>query len=225
MALSICRWSWQRTTLARFGGMWMHPLYALHVDMKSHTAGGSMSLGKGSLYSTSNKQKLVTRSSTEEAEVVAAHDVMPQVIWTSHFLESQGFHVDESLLYQDNTSAILLEKNGRRSSTKRTRHMNIRYFFLKDQVDSKRVTIEHCPTAEMLADYFTKPLQGLQFKKLRDRIMNVAPSSRYHSSHSGHRSVLKISTPSSSDVSISSTSTRSYKEVLLGSVAAKPQKK
>jgi hypothetical protein len=130
---------------------WVDASYAVHVDMKSHT-GGSMSLGKGSLYCTSNKQKLVTRSSTE-AEVVGAHDVMPQLIWTSHFLDGQeGFHVDESILYQDNTSAILLEKNGRSSSTKRTRHMNIHYFFLKDQVDSKRVKIEHCPTAEMLAD-------------------------------------------------------------------------
>jgi hypothetical protein len=194
---------------------WVDASYAVHVDMKSHTGAGSMSVGKGSLYSTSNKQKLVTRSSTE-AEVVGAHDVMPQLIWTSHFLDSQGFHVDESILYQDVTSAILLEKNGRSSSTQ---HMNIRYFFLKDQVASKHVTIEHCPTAEMLADYFTKPLQGLQFKKLRDRIMNVAPSSRYHSTHLGHRSVLKITSPRSpteNDVSISSTSTRSYKEVLLG---------
>jgi hypothetical protein len=73
--------------------------YAVHVDMKSHT-GGTMSLGKGSLYSTSSKQKLVTRSSTE-AKVVGAHDVMPQLIWTAHFLDGQGFHVDESILYQD----------------------------------------------------------------------------------------------------------------------------
>jgi hypothetical protein len=65
----------------------------------------------------------------------------------------------------------------------------------------------------------------LQFKKLRDWVMNVAPSSRYHSSHPGHRSVLWISMPSSSDISISSTLTRSYKEALLGSVAAEPQKK
>jgi hypothetical protein len=197
---------------------WVDASYAVHVDMKSHT-GGTMSLGKGSLYSMSNKQKLVTRSSTE-AEVVGAHDVMPQLIWTSHFLDRQGFHIDETILYQDNTRAILmLEKNGRSSSTKRTRHMNIRYFFLKDQVDSKRVKIEHCPTAEMLANYFTKPLQGLQFRKLRNRIMNIAPSSTYHSNHSGHRSVLKInslSSPAENDISISSTSTRSYKEVLLG---------
>jgi hypothetical protein len=101
--------------------------------------------------------------------------------------------------------------------------MNIRYFFIKDQVDSKRVKIEHCPTADMMADFFTKPLQGTQFRKLRDRIMNIAPSSAYHSSNSGHRSVLKpkssddVKSPSSDDVSVSATSPRSYKDVLLGS--------
>jgi hypothetical protein len=147
-----------------------------------------------------------------------------KLIWTAHhFLDGQGIHVDESILYQDhNTSAILIEKNERSSCMKRTRHMNIRYFFLKDQVDSKRVKIEHCPTTtgDMLADYFTKPLQGPQFRKLRDRIMNIAPSSAYHSSNSGHRSVLEMkspSLPSFSDVSMSATSTKSYKEVLLGS--------
>ena len=150
-----------------------------------------MSLGKGSVYSTSMKQKLVTRSSTE-AEIVGVHDVMPQLIWTAHFLRGQGVIVDESILYQDNTSSILIEKNGRSSCTKRTRHMNIRYFFIKDEVDAKRVRIEHCRTDVMLADFFTKPLQGTPFKKLRDEIMNIDPSSAYHSSNSVHRSVLSM---------------------------------
>jgi hypothetical protein len=197
---------------------WVDASFAVHDDMKSHT-GGTMSMGKGSIYSTSTKQKLVTRSSTE-AEIVAVHDVMPQLIWTGHFLTEQGFNINESILYQDNTSSILIEKNGRSSSTKRTRHMNIRYFFIKDQVDSKRVKIEHCPTAEMIADFFTKPLQGAPFRKLRDHIMNVAPSSIYHSNNSGHRSVLKIKppTPNSDDVIVETTSPpRSYKEALMGS--------
>jgi hypothetical protein len=197
---------------------WIDASYAVHNDMKSHT-GGTMSMGKGSVYSTSTKQKLVTRSSTE-AEVVGVHDVMPQLLWTGHFLAGQGFNINESILYQDNTSSILIEKNGRSSSTKRTRHMNIRYFFIKDQVDSKHVKIEHCPTADMLADYFTKPLQGAPFRKLRDHIMNLDPSSVYHSSNSGHRSVLKTKSPAPNprDVSDPATSPRrSYKEVLLGS--------
>jgi hypothetical protein len=44
-------------------------------------------------------------------------------------------NIDESILYKDNTSSILFKKNGRISSTKWTRHMNIQYFFIKDHVD------------------------------------------------------------------------------------------
>jgi hypothetical protein len=68
---------------------------------------------------------------------------------------------------------MFLEKNGRASSSKRTRHMNLRYFFIKDQIDNKDLVIEHCPTGEMLVDFFTKPLQGQLFFKFRDAIMNI----------------------------------------------------
>jgi hypothetical protein len=135
--------------------------FAVHNDMKGHT-GGSLTLGKGSIYSTSSKQKLVARSSTE-SEVIGVHDVYPQMAWTAYFLKDQGVEVVDTILYQDNMSAMLLEKNGRMSSSKRTRHMNIRYFFIKDRVQNKEVIIEHCPTSDMIADYFTKPLQGKQF--------------------------------------------------------------
>jgi hypothetical protein len=114
--------------------------YAVHVDMKSHT-GGAMTLGKGSMYSTSVKQKLMTRSSTE-AEVVAVHDVMPQMLWTAYFLKGQGVHVPDSILYQDNMSAMLLEKNGRASASKQSRHMNIRYFFIADRAKNGELRIE-----------------------------------------------------------------------------------
>jgi hypothetical protein len=155
------------------------------MDMRSHT-GGAMTLGKGSVYSTSVKQKLVTRSSTE-AEVVAVHDVMPQMLWTAYFLRAQGINVPDSILFQDNMSAILLEKNGCTSASKQSQHMNIRYFFIADRVKAGDLQIEHCPTENMIGDFFTKPLQGVQFYKLHDDIMNVDPRSAYHSAH---RSVL-----------------------------------
>jgi hypothetical protein len=141
--------------------------------MKSHT-GGAMSLGAGVIYGTSKRQKLNTKSSTE-AEVVGTDDVMPQMLWTLYFLEAQGYKIDDNLLYQDNKSSILLETNGRGSSGKRTRHMNVRYFFIADRVKSKEIRIEYCPTGIMLADYFTKPLQGLLFRQLRDMIMGNVP--------------------------------------------------
>jgi hypothetical protein len=153
---------------------WVDASFAVHPDMKSHT-GGAMTLGKGVVYGTSTRQKLNTRSSTE-GELVGVNDVMPQVLWTRYFLESQGYGIQDSVVYQDNQSAILLEKNGRASSGKRTRHINIRYFFVQDRIASGEVSVQYCPTDEMVADYFSKPLQGAQFKKFRDQIMNSNPA-------------------------------------------------
>ena len=73
--------------------------------------------------------------------------------------------------YQDNRSAILLENNGRRSAGKRSRALNIRYFFVSDQVSKSRLMVEYCPTDEMTGDYMTKPLQGEKFFKFRAQIL------------------------------------------------------
>ena len=151
---------------------WVDASYGMHPDMKSHT-GGTMSMGKGSVYSSSIRQKLNTRSSTE-AELVGVNDMMAMILWTRHFLECQGYDVTDNILYQDNESAMLLEKNGQRSSTKRTRHIEVRYFFVSDNVKRGRLTIEHCPTGDMIADFFTKPLQGSTFRKLLKLIMNIS---------------------------------------------------
>jgi hypothetical protein len=150
---------------------WVDASFAVHPDMKGHT-GVTMSLGKGSAYARSTRQKLNTKSSTE-AELVGVDNLMPQILWTKYFLEAQGYEVRDSKIYQDNQSTMLLAKNGRGSSSKRTRHINIRYFFVTDRVKSNEVRIEYCPTGEMDADFLTKPLQGSAFRKFRNRIMNV----------------------------------------------------
>jgi hypothetical protein len=157
---------------------WIDASFAVHPDMKSHT-GGTMSMGKGSIYSTSTRQKLNTTSSTE-AELVGVSDLMPMILWTRYFLEAQGYGVGTSTIYQDNQSSILLEKNGRRSSGRRTRHINIRYFFVADRVRAKEVDIEYCHTDLMLADYLTKPLQGSKFLGFRNEILNIQTTLRDH---------------------------------------------
>ena len=121
---------------------------------------------------SSTKQKLNTRSSTE-TEIVGADDFMPAICWTRYFLEAQGYKVRDNILYQDNKSAILLEKNGKASSSKRTKHINIRYFFITDRVKEGDVSLIWCPTGDMIGDYMTKPLQGALFRKFRDQIMGV----------------------------------------------------
>ena len=66
--------------------------------------------------------------------MVGVDDMLPQILWTRYFLIAQGFKVDDNVLYQDNQSAMKMENNGRSSSGKRTRHINIRYFFITDRV-------------------------------------------------------------------------------------------
>jgi hypothetical protein len=105
---------------------WVDASHAVHPDMKSHT-GGTLSMGKSSTHSASKSQRLNTKSSTE-AEVVGVDDAIAQVLWTCCFLEAQGCKVEKNTVHQDNQSAMLLERNGRGSSSKRTRHINVRCF-------------------------------------------------------------------------------------------------
>jgi hypothetical protein len=144
--------------------------FAVHPDYKSHT-GAVLTLGKGAVQTISAKQKLNTRSSTE-AELVAVDDVVVQAMWTRNFLEAQGYEC-KTTIYQDNTSAILLEKNGKESSSKRTRHINIRYFYITDCIAKKYAQVEYCPTDDMIGDFPSKPLQGKKFRKHRKAMMNL----------------------------------------------------
>jgi hypothetical protein len=145
--------------------------FAVHPDFKSHT-GATMSMGKGVVTHLSRKQNLNTRSSTE-AEVVAADDVVGPMLWTRRFLEAQGYPVRDNVLFQDNKSAMLLESNGRKSAGKRSRHLNIRYFFVTDQKEKGHISIKFCPTDQMRGDYMTKPLHGKKFTQFRREIMNL----------------------------------------------------
>ena len=159
--------------------------YAVHPDMRSHS-GIFMTLGKGTAYAASSKPKLNTKSSTE-AELVAIDDSMAQVLWTRHFLAAQGKHIPTTTIHQDNKSTILLAQNRRTSSSKRTKHLNIRYFFVTDKIKKGEIKIAHYSTQDMIGDFFTKPLQGALFMRLRSKILNLPSSSRT----AVHRSVLE----------------------------------
>ena len=142
---------------------WVDASFAVHPNLHGHSGGG-LSMGRGFPIVSSTKQKLNTRSSTE-SEIVGADDFMPAICWTRYFMEAQGYTINDNILFQDNKSAILLEKNGKVSSSKRTKHINIRYFFITDRVQKNEVSVVWCPTGDMIADFATKPLQGAMFKK------------------------------------------------------------
>ena len=139
--------------------------------MKIHN-GGIMTMGTVGAYVQSSKQKLNTKSSTE-AELVGVDDVMTQVIRTQYFLKEQGHMIQDNVIYQDNQSAIRLDKNGRRSISKSTRHINIRYYFITDRIMKQEASVEFCPTFDIIGDYFTKALQGSQFRPLRNIILGI----------------------------------------------------
>ena len=68
---------------------------------------------------------------------------------------------------------MLLERNGKASSGKRTEHIIERYFFITNQISKGEVRVESCPTKDMVASFSTEPLQGAKFKRFRDLIMGV----------------------------------------------------
>ena len=136
--------------------------FAVHKDMRSHT-GGFMTTGTGGAYVQSSKQNLNTKSSTE-AEIFGVDDVLTQVIWTQYFLKEQGHMIHDNVIYQDNHREIKLEKNGKQSSIKRTRHINIRYYFITDRIVKQEAYVEFFPILEMIGDYFKKALQGSQLR-------------------------------------------------------------
>jgi hypothetical protein len=148
---------------------WIDASFAVHEDMKSHT-GAVIGIGKGPFWAKSSTQKLMTKSSTE-AELVGVSDAAGQLLWTREFLLSQGHSVGPAVLYQDNQSTIALLNNGK-SNSERTRHVAIRYFFLKDRIDREEIRAEYLNTGDMIADILTKPLQGEHFTRLRSLLLN-----------------------------------------------------
>lgn len=145
--------------------------YGVHSDCKSQT-GLYITLGKGPIFVRSSKQKLVAKSSTE-AELIALSDSVGEIIWTRNFLLEQNSNPVQqpAIIFEDNMSTISLIEKGR-SHHRATKHINIRYFFLKDRIDNKEIKIEYKSTQDMIADIFTKPLQGTLFKKVRALLLN-----------------------------------------------------
>jgi hypothetical protein len=155
-------------TLSRW---WVDAAYAVHNDCKGHMGAG-MSFGQGMAISYSWKQKVMMKSSTE-AELVGVDDTLGYILWARYFMEEQRYDMDASILYQDNMSAILLETNGKASSSKRTKHIKVKYFYVKEKVDNGEIEIEHCPTEQMWTDINTKPKQGAVFRAFRGHVMGI----------------------------------------------------
>ena len=146
-------------------------VYAVHADCKSHT-GGSFTMGHGSFLSISCKQKTNCKSSCE-AELVAVDDCIGSVLRVRNFLLAQGYKPAQTvIILQDNRSAILLEQNSIMSSTKKTKHINVRYYFVKSRIDAGEVIVQWYSGEKLVGDFFSKPLSGSKFLRFKRKIMN-----------------------------------------------------
>ena len=165
---------------------WIDFSYAVHENMQGHT-GGAMSMSFGIIHGKRSKQKLNLKSSMEP-NLFGFSEYLPYNLWMLLFMEAQGYGIVNNTIYQVNQSTIRMLKNRKNMCTENSRHINIRYFFIMDQIKNKNIVIEYCPTKNMIADYFTKPLKGKLFYNFRDQILGLVP---IEGIHSDHRSVLE----------------------------------
>ena len=114
-------------------------------------------MGKGATSSYSRQLKLNTRSSTE-TELITADMIMPEMLWSLHFIQAQGYEVECVGLYQDTISTQLLIKN-RKMLSEKTKCIKAKLLLIKDRVNDGEILVMDCPTEEMWADIMTKPLQ------------------------------------------------------------------
>jgi hypothetical protein len=113
------------------------------------------------------KQNLVALS-TAEAEYIAAGHCCAQLLWMRQTLRDYGYKLTKVPLLCDNQSAIRMADNPVEHS--RTKHIAIRYHFLRDHQQWEDIEIAYVSTKEQLADIFTKPLDEKTFTKLRHEL-------------------------------------------------------
>jgi hypothetical protein len=130
--------------------------------------GVAMTVSNVTISAWSNKQHMVSRSSTE-AELIGLSDGLMHALWVRNLLLDIGHGENTIKIFQDNTSAMHIIKEGR-NSNQRTKHLDVRYFHAVDCFERGEIDIEYINTTSMIADYFTKPLVGELFYKLRDFI-------------------------------------------------------
>ncbi|GJZ94902.1 hypothetical protein Tco_0667105 [Tanacetum coccineum] len=141
--------------------------HAVCLCARRSTSGSAQFLGDKLVSWSSKKQKSTAISSTE-AEYIALSGCCSQILWMRSQLTDYGFKFNKIPLYCDNKSAIALCCNNVQHS--RAKHIDIRYHFIKEQVENGIVELYFVRTEYQLADIFTKPLPRERFNFLIDKL-------------------------------------------------------
>ena len=132
--------------------------WAGNIDNRRSTSGGIFLINNGPVVWTTREQKTVAHSSTE-AEYMALSDATKEIKWLRQLLQDLGWQQNSAtLLKSDNQGAIHLSKNP--EYHKRTKHIDIRYHYIREEQKSGSIKIEYVATDKQPADMLTKSLSG-----------------------------------------------------------------
>jgi hypothetical protein len=138
------------------------------VDERKSTSGGEFFLGNSLVAWLSKKQGSISLSTTEVEYIVVA-TYCTQVLWMIQTLaDLEVKHTAPIPIHCDNTSAISMSKNPVLHS--KTKHIPIKYHFLREHVTNQIVQVHYIPTTEQIVDIFTKPLAKTPFEYLRQKL-------------------------------------------------------
>ena len=116
----------------------------------------------------SKRQAWVSRSTTE-AEYIALSIACQEAVWLRRLLSDiQMKQCGPSTIFEDNQGAIELSRNPKFHN--RTKHIDISYHYVREQVNLNTVSVKYCPTEDMLADVMTKGVSKISFEKFRNKL-------------------------------------------------------
>lgn len=111
--------------------------------------------------SWSTKRQATVALSTSEAEYYSLTECAKETVWTVQFLNQLGIHCKTPKIYEDNLGALKWAKDP--VEHKRTKHIDIKFHFIRELIDNQVIELDYIETSKMLADITTKPLGRLKF--------------------------------------------------------------
>lgn len=149
---------------------WSDISYAPDASDRKSLTGYIVTLGGNPIIWKSQKQPCVALSTTE-AEYMATCPTAKEIVWLQDLLFELKLieNIPTTILNQDNQGAIFMENND--VIRQRSKHIDIRYHYIREKVKEKRIGIRFCPTEEMIADMLTKPLGEQAFFKHKNKMV------------------------------------------------------